>query len=383
MKKIRITLAALCFLSATIPLSGCWNYREADKMGIVSGIAIDKEGATYFMTTEVVDFEMGKERRVGTKIITSEGETFFDAARKSIKTIGNRLYFSHAKILVISREIAEEGIVPIIDWVSRDAETRFTLQFLVSKESTARDILEKPAGEAEILSYELNNMLRAQSSLSFAYVRQEYQFLQELAAEGISATLPTVYLKPDGEQPVAEISGTAVFSEDRLVGFLDGEETKTLMFIKNKIKGGLLAGSVNADSADTKISLEILRNKTKIKPRQTESGITIDIRTKTNVALDEIGGSANLLNKEGLADIKETFEAGLEENIRSLVKKTQEEYGSDIFGFGKAVKMSMPGLWKQLGPEWNEIFKTVQIDVQAEISIKNSAIMSKPVKVGD
>lgn len=43
----------------------------------------------------------------------------------------------------------------------------------------------------------------------------------------------------------------------------------------------------------------------------------------------------------------------------------------------------MPDLWKQIGAEWGEVFKTVEVDVQAEISVINSAIMSKPVKVGD
>jgi spore germination protein KC len=221
----------VCLLIQTLPLSGCWNYREADKMGIVSGIAIDKEGDTYLMTSEVVDIEMGKERHIGTIIITSEGPTLFDAARKSIKTVGSRLYFSHAKIIVISSQVARDGLIQILDWFSRDAEPRMTLQFLVSKEDSARDILEKPAAEADVFCFELNNMLRAQKSLSYADVMQEYQFLQDLAAEGISATLPTVYLKQDGGKPLAEISGTAAFSGDKLAGFLDGEETKTLMFI--------------------------------------------------------------------------------------------------------------------------------------------------------
>jgi spore germination protein KC len=383
MKKIRVFLVSASILSIIIPLSGCWNYKEVDSLAIVSGVAVDKKDDLYLITTEIIDIQRGREITKGTKIITSEGQTIFDAVRNTIKTVGKRLYWSHAEILIISEEIAEEGIVPIADWVSRDAEPRLTLHFLISREKTAKEILEQAAISGAILSYELDDMLTSQKSLSYAFDAMDYQFMQELAAAGISATLPTIYLKQDDDKHVAEISGTAVFKADRLVGFLDGEETKTMLFIKNKIKGGVLAGTVSADGSNTKISLEILKNKTKIKPHQTDSKITIGIRTKTDVALDEIVGSESFMEAAALAKLKETFEEALEENIRTLVKKTQEEFDSDIFGFGKAVRMNMPDLWKQIDPEWSEIYKTIDVDVQATINIKNSAIMSKPVKVGD
>lgn len=383
MKNNRYLLVSACILAVTALLSGCWNYREADDMAIVSGVAVDRKDDLYVITTEIIDIHGGRDIHKGTKIITSEGPTMFDAVRRTITTVGKRLYWSHAEILIVSKDIAEEGIVPIIDWVSRDAEPRFTLNFLVSKEETAKVILEKSTALADILCYELDDMLESQKSLSYARDAQEYQFLQELAAPGISATLPTIYLKSDDDKTNAEISGTAVFKEDRLVGFLDGEETKTMLFIKNKIKGGVLVNDVGVDGSFTRISLEILKNKTKIKPRYDDPKITIEIQTETNATLDEIVGSENLLEEGALKNLKETSEAALAKNIRNLVKKTQEEYGSDIFGFGKSIKMNVPALWKQIEPEWDALYKTVEVDVKAAIKIINSAIMSKPVKVGD
>ncbi len=123
-----------------------------------------------------------------------------------------------------------------------------------------------------------------------------------------------------------------------------------------------------------------MKNKTKIEPRYDESGITIKITTKTDTALDEINGTTDYLEEELLNKLKKAAEASLEEQIRSLVKKTQDDYGSDIFGFGKKIKIEMPDFWKQLEPRWNEMYKEVAVEVHSVVNIKNSGIISKPIK---
>ena len=168
------------------------------------------------MTSEVVDIEMG--RSAIRRNHHPEGPRSLTAG-KNIKPSAAAC-ISAMKIIVISSQVDRDGLIQILDWFSRDAEPRMTLQFLVSKEDSARDILEKPAAEADVFCFELNNMLRAQKSLSYADVMQEYQFLQDLAAEGISATLPTVYLKQDGGKPLAEISGTPHSAGTSLRDFL-------------------------------------------------------------------------------------------------------------------------------------------------------------------
>lgn len=377
----RISLSAVCLISVISLLSGCWNYKETEKMAIVAGFAIDKKDDNYLINTEIIVIKRGKESNIETKLITSEGATIFDAVRQNIKTVGKKLYWTHAEIVVVSKEIAEEGIVPVVDWIARDAEPRLTLHILVSKEKTAKEILEQQAISAGIISFELNEMLQSQKSLSFSADIEEWEFLQRLASDGLSATLPTVQLLSKNGKTINEISGAAVFKKDKLVGFLDGEETKTLLFIRNKLKGGVL---VNKDSEDNVVtSLEILKSKTKIKPSYDESKITMEIKTTTDTALDEIGGSKNYLEESSIEQLEETYEAALEGSIINLVRKTQEEFNSDIFGFGKSVKMNMPSLWKQIGPEWNDMYKNVEVQVHSTINIKNSAIMQKPIKVGD
>lgn len=383
MKHIKVLLLLICLLSMTALISGCWNYREVENLAIVSGLAIDKKDDGYLVTTEIIDIKGVKESKISTKLLSVEGPSIFDAVRNTIKIAGKRLYFSHAKVVVINRKIAEEGLIPVMDWLGRDNEPRYTLYLLISKENSAEEILSQYTITSEVPSFELNEMLKAERSLSNTLEIEEWEFINDLAATGISATLPTVDLTEYNGKLTPEITGTGVFKKDKLVGFLDAEETKTMMFIKDKIKGGLLTRKEYEDSTPTNISLEIYKNKTKLKPHYANGKITMEINTSTDVSIGEIGGEENYIDEAGRIKMKENFEASLENSIKTLVKKVQEEYGSDIFGFGKTVKLDMPDVWKQIEPQWEQLYKDVHVEVHSTMNIMNSAFQSKPIKVGD
>ncbi|MBU3220601.1 endospore germination permease [Clostridium algidicarnis] len=62
---------------------------------------------------------------------------------------------SHAKVFIVSKDIAKEGIVPVIDLIDRDVELRNDMWILISESDTASDILRKGKEGSEIISYEL------------------------------------------------------------------------------------------------------------------------------------------------------------------------------------------------------------------------------------
>src|SRR4051794_23013200 len=103
-----------------IMLTGCWNYKEIDKLAIVAGAAIDKEDDQFLLTAEVVKTKGEKDSKPESLKIEGRGKTIFDATRNINKVSGKRLYWSHAKVIIISQEVAREGIIPAIDLFNRD-----------------------------------------------------------------------------------------------------------------------------------------------------------------------------------------------------------------------------------------------------------------------
>jgi spore germination protein KC len=384
MKKIRITLLTLIIFINTIFTSGCWNYREIDKLAIVAGIAVDKgTNGQYKITAEIVKISGGKESKTTSETIAMEGKTMFDAIRNGISLTGKRLYWSHSKVVILSKEIASEGVIKVIDWYNRDSETREDAHLLISQGDSAEEIFSGQAATEDIKSFVLEEMIKNQESLSKAPIIQILQFNNNLEAEGISAIAPAVALKQIDGKISPHIMGTAIFKKDKLVGFLNGEETKDLIFIKNEVKGGLLIEGTQGNDVTTPVSLEIFKSKTKVTPVVDDKEIRINLSIYTAVAIDEIDGPENFIDDEGRKKLEQSAEKVLKERIEALIEKIQSEYDVDIFGFGAKLREDKIKVWNRVSSDWEETFKNLEVNVITKVHIQNSAMLSKPLEEGE
>ncbi|WP_026894709.1 Ger(x)C family spore germination protein [Clostridiisalibacter paucivorans] len=382
-KKVMI-LCIFCILNIFI-LNGCWSYREMDKLAIVGGMAIDKgKNDNYLITAEIVDLETdGGEVKVKSKKIRMEGESVFDAIRNIIKISAKKLYWAHTKAVIVSKDIAKEDITQVIDLINRDAEIRLSLNILVSKEETARELLSQQSVTTEIRTFEIEEVFKGQKSLGKSPDVDVSDFINALSGEGISAVLPSISVVTNEGQRTSSLSGTAVFKRDKLVDFLDGEETKSYLFIIDKINSGLIIYKYPSKVNTDKITLEILENKTKMEPQYKDNNLIMNININTKVAVGEQGTDRNYVHKDGLETIKNGVQRVQKKKIEELIRKVQMEYNADIFGFGKTIKEEMPNLWKEIGSEWDELFRTVDTKVSVSMDIKNSGLSPKVIEVGD
>ncbi|ACL77307.1 Ger(x)C family spore germination protein [Ruminiclostridium cellulolyticum] len=361
--------------------TGCWNYREINQMSIVAGAAIDKApNGKYKVSIEIIDLKTGgTEAKVKTKKVETYGDSVVDAVRNAISFNANTLYWGHTEIIIISKDIAEEGIVQILDCFSRDAEPRLSMDILVSKEDTAEEILDSQSITTEVRTFEINKILDIEKRLGKSLKVEIYQFINALGETGISPIMPVIGLTINSEEKTSELSGTAVFKGDKLAYMFGQEDTQYFLFVNNKIHEGVLV--VNND--DDNITLRIIKNKTKLKPVYNNGKLHFDIYIKTKVALSEINKSTKLENVEDIDKIQKIAEKYLKNKVESVIKAVQNEYGIDIFGFGRSVRQDFPNLWKEINPDWDNVFKNVPVNVNVEIQVKNSGLLSKKIVIGD
>jgi spore germination protein KC len=355
-------------------LTGCWNYREIDTLAIVSGLAIDKgeNNYKYRVTFEVLDLSGGSDKPAQSKLIETEGDTVFDAVRNAVKSSEKKLFFSDCKAVIISNELAQEGLQPILDWFLRDAEPRINLNLLVSKDKKASDILKQDFSKGDIASYRIANMLEHDpTALGKNPKVTLYQANNMLNGKGTSLVLPTIETLTLESNKTLQLAGTAVFKEDKMIGYLDPDDSSSLLYVKGQKKGGLLLTKVDSDKSN--ISLEISDCKTKITPviENDQISMKIDIMVKASMAEDNTGG--NKLGKNSIADIQERAEQTLKANVLSVINKVIKKYDSDIFGFGAIVHQSNPKFWEQAEPKWDDILKIMKFDVTAKVKIENTA----------
>ena len=377
--KLKIIIVFLLIINMSL-FTGCWDYREVDHLAIVSGIAVDKstDGKNYLVSFEVIKIASGgNDSETTTELIKYEGKTIFEAARNAIVSTSKKLYFSHAKVLIISSEVAKDGTVNVIDFFTRQVETRRDIGVYISKGKNAYDILEQKNPLSDILSLSLDEMQASGIALAKSPTVVLWNYISDLSSEGICAVLPTISINTQNDKPVPQINGTAIFKKDKLIGYLNGDETNTMLYIQKKSPKGLVV------IENLKISMEIKKNKIEIKPKVTNGKVLMHISIKMEVEIGENGSSVEYTKENNRIILEENVANLLRSNIMNLVKKVQNDYNSDIFGFGETIKKEMPNEWRKMSNDWDNLFKQVDVEVEADIKIENTGLNSKPIKVGD
>lgn len=269
------------------------------------------------MTVEVVGISSGeKGGEIKPVYIEMKGDTFFDAARRAVSLAGKRLYWSHAKVMVLSQDIAGHDVDRVLDFVERDAEVREDMWLVVSKEKTAVEVLKSKPVIEKIVSFEIDSMMRAQKSVSRFPSVELYMFVNRLQGNKEDAFLPAAKMVETKDGKTLHMSGTAVFDKNRLTGWLDEPESKLLLCIRNELEGGLFIIE-KAAGTDTDVALEIYQNKTKVEPMISGETIMFDINIKPVVYIAELEGNTDFISKKGRDRLKKSAEERIKRILRN------------------------------------------------------------------
>lgn len=383
LKRIKILLLLLILAISCTVLTGCWNYKEIEQLAIIAGAAIDKnEDGTIHITTEIVDIATDGQITYKPIYIESDGHTFFEAVRSAVSKEGKRLYWSHAKVVIVSEEVARGDINKYLDFLFRDPEAREDIWLLVSTEKTAAEVLKSKGALKPIVSFQIDDTMRSQKTISrFPYI-ELYEFFDRMFYKQVSPILPTVHLIDQDGEKLPDVEGTAIFKNNKLVGFLDVEHTKCLLWLRDEVKGGIIALKDVAGTQDD-VSLEIFKSQSKITPMVENGKIKMKVDIKLDVSLGEIMGTANFIQGQGKEKFEKAAEKQIEDKIQTAFITVRDKYGADIFGFGRRIDMKLPQVWAQIKDDWDEWFKQLELDVNVYLRVRGSATTRTPLKTGE
>jgi spore germination protein KC len=385
MKRAKAIGLTIIILANTIFCSGCWNYREIEKLAIVAGMAIDRdEGDRRFIMTVEIASTLG-EASGGTQseVYETRGTTMFEAVRNLIIETGKKAYWSHSKVIIIGRSIAEDGIAQVLDFVYRDSETRRDVLVVISNVEPASAIIKEAHNNKGLLSFKLDSAIRSQKSIS-RFPKAELRAVVDNFKDENSAMLLPIINKNEyknANNNIPEVFGSAVLKHDKVVGYLNGDETKYALWVQNKLKGGLLIVRDILEESD--ISFEIFTNKTRRKIEYKDNQFKVYISTKTEVNIGELSDTVDFSDPNKLIAIKSKAEKFLEKNIKAVITRLQKDYKADVFNFQEMAEIHDNKEWKKVKSNWSEVFASIPFEVDTEINIKGTALTSKPIKEGE
>ena len=180
----------------------------------VSALALDREDDVYRLTAEVVRQDSLDDAALPA-YLSATGRDLPELLTNLSNILPGELYLSHAQVLLISENVAEESILPLADYLCTENDVRLSLRVAVVRGSAAADLLRN---DDEV--YALSELLERAAREGTLPDTPLYRAAEVLHASG-TAILPALYLDEYGQTAPA---GTAVFAGSLLSCFLDGNE---------------------------------------------------------------------------------------------------------------------------------------------------------------
>ncbi|MCG8400686.1 MAG: Ger(x)C family spore germination protein [Firmicutes bacterium] len=404
----RLLAPALLLTALLVALTGCWDLNEIEDLALVQAIAIDKSREIedgFRILVQVVDpsavagggqgggMQKGGNRKTTFRNYVAEGESILATFRELSHITSRRLFYAHTQVITISEDLARErGVAGVLDFLDRSPQIRRQVWLVISRPGM-NEIFGQTAPLETTPAVRIFGIIEVRDLISNYGVNRLGDFLRLLQGEGIEPYTAAIILSPNralprGQLPTDEpreeisVSQTAVFKKDRLVGWLNTNQSRGLLWVRNEIKGGIvLVPRPDAENRQKNITLDILRSSTQVTPLIGPDGAVrfrVEVDFESNI--DESNRPVQLNKSQTIRHIEELQNRAVAGEIRAALAKAQVELGADVFGFGNTLFHKDPAYWRQIKGRWNDIFPALEVEVHVKSRIRRTGLVVNPVE---
>lgn len=387
----------LLLITIIFSLSGCFSYQEINDYAIVSAISIDqddKDKDKYEVGVQIMNAK--KDEESNNSLITfykAKGKTIYEAFQRILLDSPKELYLSHNEVVVIGEDLLKKkNPLDYLDYFMRDAKMEKDSLVLVSREDKASNVLKVITPLETIPSKNLMSTIMVSNNFSgITSATTLDEFISTLNGKGEEAVVPSIKIigkVKDGESmdnikdsspdATLKIDTLGVFKDNKLVGYLNHDESAGYTIINNMSKEMYLNvlcddknyASVKVSTSDTKEKLSF-KNK---KPY-------VELSNNMTVDLMEYNCKTSFLKEE--KKVKE-LEKKVASKVKKIMKKTTDaaykEYQTDILKYGSKFYKTKYKDMKKLGFTRDEIKDDISFKFKAKAKIKSIELSTKSVK---
>lgn len=397
-----------CVLILVLPfLAGCWDRLEIEDRAVVLGVSIDKAPPEAAKEEDEIVHTKGtnsipdnKMIRVAVQIaipgriplgpgesggggmgggkkgsnqntvwvLNVVGHTVDDAMMNLQQQVASRLFFGHLRIIVISEEVARDGIENINDYFRRNSEVRRMAWMMVSKGNAMDFLTAAPKLERVPTLYLLSTL---DEGLRMGKFPKDFIgiFWSNSSKKGQEGFLPYVELKKENN---VEMSGLAYFRGAKMVDSTTPLEIGAYLAIKGFNPAGYRV-MVKIDGPDETVLIAATHRKSRYSVKFVGGRPQFSLRISVEINIEEkYSEQLKLDNPRVLHEIEANQAQFTINYCNELIKKTQENH-SDIFGFGEFIRAKRPGFWNRYvktKENWQEMYADAKFEISSKIKIR-------------
>ena len=371
------------FLILLLPLlSGCYNYRELNELGITTAVSIDYKDNNFYVIAEVINPIKQQDASSSNNSpfvnYNSSSSSLQDAFRKVVLESPRQLYAAQLEIIVLSEEVVNNHLEEVLEYFARDPESRTEIKIIVAKTEDSTKAITLQTLLTSLSSSNIIKSLDLQSKvLGMAYPVTLNELLNMYIDPYLEVVLPSMTLYGNYEigdekenittsspKAIVKIDGSTITKDNKILGYLDLEESKTLNLINGKLKETIIKmnyydGYIIFEPNRIKVSRELDIKNNIIK-------INISGYSKTK----EIQSNIDLKDPKEVEKLNKALNMELEKKITDTFNSIREKYDTDVFGFQELYYRTNYKYFKENCTNWYEdIYPKIKLEVKANVRL--------------
>lgn len=397
MRGIRPLAGAAVALLA-VATTGCWDRVEVNDLAVVTGVALDQAGpgSVELTVAMAVPSRIRPPGAMGggtpappTATRSATGRTVMEAIGALQLRVDRRLYWAHNQVILVGESLAYGGVKPLLSFFVRHRQPRMRAAVAVVP-GRAADVLAATPPIDLVTPVALHEM----QGMRAGVLTNLRDFVSMLGAEGLEPLTARVEALPErAAQPKPQgagadgkegprtpvITGAAVFKDDRLVGYLDEEETRGVVWVRSQLTQATTALPLGRSGPF--LGFELVRTSTRLRPRFEDGRVTMEVHVDSEHVLDENAALVDTGDPEVMHLVQQALSASIARLIRRSVARAQRDLRSDVLGFGQAVRRADPRRWRAIGSRWDQLFPHVGVEVRVHAAIRRAGLAFQPAGV--
>ncbi len=377
MKKTILLIFILIIL--LFSLTGCSSINGIDNYYFIISLGLDKSDSGLKVSIQIPsnssqDSSGGSSTQSAEyEIFSAEGVSIDECITILNNYLNKKINLSHCSALIISEELAKEGIQTYINTLSNNTELRHSCNIIVSN-GTSIDVLENISNSGAVFSARLYDYLINSSEYTGYTIQSSFgDFFQALENDYYEPT--TIYTIISDN--TIQTSGIAVFQRDKMIGTLDITDTIAHLITINKLeKSTITINSPFTENENVDLDIQLYKD-TDISIDIINGSPLITLNIYPEGIIRSSGTVFNYTDSEQIKTLEKATNTYLEKIFKNYLYKITKEYNSDIVGF-KGFCQSKYLTKKEFEEiHWENIFRDSYFNININSKINSSNLFNK------
>lgn len=337
--------------------SGCWSRRELEGLAYILVMGIDKTETGRIKLVAQVGLPAQSEGEGPTiHVLTAEGRDITEAIDVLFGQTTKRPFLSHIRLIIISENLAKDGITQVIDYIRRDIRLRLNVKVAVTSDEL-EDLLKietRLSSQPALALIDLFNFNAERSRVA----RVE---AMDLVAMHLEPDLQVYLPKVTKGEDTYKLGETVFFSGDRMVGELDRNLTPGLLFLQNRVRGGVFTVPCGRSGNAT---TQVLSSRTRVQTFWEDERLRVIVDVAITGKLIELA-----CTQDEEAALEDALAHYIINRMDDVIKLAQERR-SDYIGFSFRFRRDHPHIWQQVHGRWADVLEDADFDLRCRVTLR-------------